>query len=235
MATLAVDRFLGKDTDANELLINMTIGGIFGGIGAGLGKLGSGPRGVVKSGVGVGDTITYNVGMPKSMPPKSYNALNGIKNRGSLNNIISGCLGSNTNQDKVDRKSRLALLLGGGVKVDAAGVDCSKMINVTNDYKHYPSKNIDWKDIVKITAGNSPAKYKSGLNIPNLEKTAAENGIFDGTYVWYKSNSIVGASKGTETQYIRIDLSAGTYHGHPVTNQEVINMGGNDIFKQLNK
>lgn len=64
MSTLAVDRFLGKDTSLQEVGMSALFGGILGG-GAGLlGKLGSGTS-AVETGPNVGETVTHSIALPK--------------------------------------------------------------------------------------------------------------------------------------------------------------------------
>jgi len=36
----------------------------------------------------------------------------------------------------------------------------------------------------------------------------------------FKSDGIVGAKNGIETPYVRVEISADTIHGHPITSTE---------------
>jgi len=90
-------------------------------------------------------------------------------------------------------------------------------------FKHFPSKNISWKDIVKSTK-KGPAKYsKTIIDIEKFEREAWETGtnVVNGKNWRVKEfDNIIGASGGKETRYIRIENSNGTIHGHPITGKE---------------
>ncbi len=107
----------------------------------------------------------------------------------------------------------------------------TSLCNFPHGYKHYPPKNSNWLDIIKSTV-SGPAKYKPDIIIPDLEKIALEQGIKSGSeYIFYKAKNIIGSSAGKETQYIRINISAGTYHGFPITRSKI----PSNIAKQLDK
>src|SRR5439155_693479 len=86
-------------------------------------------------------------------------------------------------------------------------------------FKHFPQKNMPWNDIVKSTKTGA-AKYKPGMHIESLERIAWENGTsVTNAKPWkvFKSDNIIGAKNGIETPYMRIEMSANTIHGHPIT------------------
>lgn len=105
-------------------------------------------------------------------------------------------------------------------KVGEQGVGNVQWTN--HGYKHVPSKKVSWKDIVKSTK-TGDAKYKPEINIEEFERNAWKYGtpVTNGkTWKVFKANGIVGAKKGIETPYIRIEFSANTIHGHPITPAE---------------
>ncbi|MBK5544340.1 RHS repeat protein [Pseudomonas sp. TH04] len=89
-------------------------------------------------------------------------------------------------------------------------------------YKHSPSKKMPWKDILATTK-SGPAKYKPGINIENLEREAYKNGraVTNGKpWKVMEYPESIGASEGVSSRWIRIELSAKTIHGHPISEQE---------------
>lgn len=92
--------------------------------------------------------------------------------------------------------------------------------NWTNHgFKHFPSKNLQWKDIVASTK-NGAAKYHPSIEIEKLERLAWEKGIVCKNGKVMKFDYIVGATNGIETNFVRIKYSANTIHGHPITAAE---------------
>ncbi len=100
-------------------------------------------------------------------------------------------------------------------------VDSVKWTN--HGFKHFPSKNTAWKDIVKSTK-KGPAKYANSIkDIEKFEREAWNTGtnVVTGKNWRVKEfENIIGASGGKETRYIRIENSNGTIHGHPITENE---------------
>lgn len=88
--------------------------------------------------------------------------------------------------------------------------------------KHVAPKKVPWSDLVKSTK-SGPAKYLPGTEVESLERSAWANGtsVTNGK-AWkvVKFDRIIGASGGVETQYMRIEMSADTIHGHPITEAE---------------
>ena len=88
--------------------------------------------------------------------------------------------------------------------------------------KHVAPKNIPWKKIVASTK-SGPAKYLPNTDIKSLEMNAWKTGtpVTNGKpWVVKKFDHIIGASEGKETVYVRIEISAGTIHGHPISLSE---------------
>lgn len=86
-------------------------------------------------------------------------------------------------------------------------------------YKHSPQKNMPWKDVINSTK-SGPAKYKPEINIEALEREAYRNGIpTNNQKPWKvkKYNNTIGASDGKQSPWIRVELSANTIHGHPIS------------------
>ncbi|WP_240891019.1 RHS repeat-associated core domain-containing protein [Pseudomonas sp. TMW22091] len=89
-------------------------------------------------------------------------------------------------------------------------------------YKHSPSKNMSWKAIIESTK-TGPAKYKPGTDIESLERGVFKDGKSSTNGKPWKVKefeSDIGASGGKTSRWIRIELSAKTIHGHPITEQE---------------
>ena len=99
----------------------------------------------------------------------------------------------------------------------------AKNISWTNHgFKHFPPKNLSWKEIVKLTK-TGDALYKPGINIEKIERFAWENGkkvTTDKPWKVIEFDHIIGAKNGTETQFMRVEISANTIHGHPITPAE---------------
>ncbi|MCW6111095.1 hypothetical protein [Clostridium sporogenes] len=89
-------------------------------------------------------------------------------------------------------------------------------------YKHFPQKKMNWKEIIKSTKSGA-AKYNPGTDIQKLERMAWEKGtsVTNGR-IWkvMEFDDVIGASAGAEIKYMRIEMSGGTIHGHPITKAE---------------
>ena len=93
-------------------------------------------------------------------------------------------------------------------------------------YKHAPQKNMSWKDITDSTK-NGPAKYKPEIDIESTEKMVWEKGtsVTNGkTWKVKEFDDVIGASDGVETKYMRVEMSGGTIHGHPITKSEYLKL-----------
>lgn len=93
-------------------------------------------------------------------------------------------------------------------------------------YKHFPSKNVSWKDIVASTK-HGAAKYHPSIDIETLERDAWKTGqkVTNGkTWKVKKYDYIVGACSGNETKFVRIEMTSGTIHGHPITESEYLKL-----------
>ncbi|WP_394527575.1 RHS repeat-associated core domain-containing protein [Lacrimispora sp. JR3] len=90
-------------------------------------------------------------------------------------------------------------------------------------HKHTPEKNKSWKDIVKSTK-SGPAKYSPDIiDIESFERDAWKTGTPTTNGKNWKTKvyeRVIGASEGKETTYIRIENSANTIHGHPISKSE---------------
>lgn len=79
-----------------------------------------------------------------------------------------------------------------------------------------------WKDIVKSTK-SGPAKYLPDTDVEAFERSAWESGqdVTNGkTWGVMQFDHVIGASEGQETQFMRVEFSGGTIHGHPITQSE---------------
>ncbi|NRB22058.1 hypothetical protein HRU45_04975 [Candidatus Dependentiae bacterium] len=93
-------------------------------------------------------------------------------------------------------------------------------------YKHSSSKNLKWKDVIKQTK-NGPAKYHHNIDIEKLERMVWQKGTkINNGKPWkvMKLDYLVGAKNGIETQFVRVEMSANTIHGHPITKSEYLKL-----------
>ena len=116
-------------------------------------------------------------------------------------------------------------VFGGGKKVDDATKNVGKKVEWTpHDYKHFPKKNLSWKETVESTKSSTiGAKYKPEINIEKLERHVWETGTPVTTGKSWKVKAfdyVCGACDGKETKYMRVEESAGVIHGHPITETE---------------
>ena len=91
-------------------------------------------------------------------------------------------------------------------------------------YKHVPPKNLSWGKIIKATK-NGRSIYKPKVDIKKLELHAWQHGqkVKNGkNWKVFKSAEIIGANNGMETNYLRVECSANTIHGHPISELEYI-------------
>jgi hypothetical protein len=89
-------------------------------------------------------------------------------------------------------------------------------------YKHSPSKNMTWKETINSTK-SGPAKYKQGVDIERMEREAYKNGVPATNGKPWKIReyeTVIGASEGKPSRWIRLELSARTIHGHPISEIE---------------
>ncbi|MDX7479581.1 type VI secretion system tip protein VgrG [Enterobacter roggenkampii] len=92
----------------------------------------------------------------------------------------------------------------------------------THGYKHYPPKNKSWNEVVKNTK-SGPAKFKPEVNIESIDHDVWENGTptTNGQNWKIKEfDSVQGAYKGKETNWVVTKESQGTIHSHPIGPQE---------------
>lgn len=84
--------------------------------------------------------------------------------------------------------------------------------------RHIPPPNLSWKEIIKITQ-HGTARYHPKVKIRELELHAWKNGIpvRGKNYKIFKMDKIIGANEGKETMFMRVECSANTVHGHPIS------------------
>jgi hypothetical protein len=93
--------------------------------------------------------------------------------------------------------------------------------------KHRASNAVTWEQIVAATGRkNYPSKYVQAMSdewqeFLETECVTPENLIAEeGSIRSYfkKFNGVIGASNGTETQYVYVEhLNAGDFHGYPIS------------------
>jgi hypothetical protein len=89
-------------------------------------------------------------------------------------------------------------------------------------YKHSPSKKLTWGETITSTK-SGPAKYKHGIDIERMEREAYKTGTAATNGKPWKVKEYgtdIGASEGKPSRWIRIELSAKTIHGHPISESE---------------
>jgi RHS repeat-associated protein len=85
--------------------------------------------------------------------------------------------------------------------------------------KHTVDARVPWKDVVKSTKSGA-AKYRPGFSVEELEKRVWAEGQPVSTGRSSKVMEFaeeIGASEGKPSRWVRVDESAGTIHGHPIT------------------
>ncbi len=105
------------------------------------------------------------------------------------------------------------------------GGDVTKVEWAAYKSKHKPKKGMPWKKVVRSTE-TGVAKYKPEINIKDIELHAWYNGTPVTTpgknFKVFKSDSIIGAKWGKETCFMRVECSANTIHGHPISEAEYL-------------
>lgn len=94
--------------------------------------------------------------------------------------------------------------------------------------KHVAPKGVSWEKIVESTK-KDPAKYVPGTNVRELELKVFENGtpVTNGKpWKVMEFKHVIGASEGKPSMWVRVESTANTIHGHPISLRE---------FKKLTK
>ncbi|MDA5491910.1 hypothetical protein [Yersinia intermedia] len=92
----------------------------------------------------------------------------------------------------------------------------------SHGFKHYPPKNMKWDDIVNSTK-SGPAKFKQGVNIPEVDQEVWLTGISVTNGQSWKVKEfrdVQGAYKGKETCWVVTKESGGVIHSHPIGEAE---------------
>ncbi|MDG9672348.1 hypothetical protein ONV78_31755 [Hahella sp. CR1] len=81
----------------------------------------------------------------------------------------------------------------------------------------------------QYSSNNGAAQYLPGINNKALKKLATQKGIVlekpggsQTKYFFYKSDEVVGYDNGEATQWIRAEITSGTYHGHPINENRLL-------------
>lgn len=88
--------------------------------------------------------------------------------------------------------------------------------------KHVANIKIPWKDVIASTR-TGPAKYKHGTDIEALERKVWAEGkkVTNGkTWKVQEFGHEIGASEGKSSRWMRVEESADTIHGHPISEAE---------------
>ena len=101
-------------------------------------------------------------------------------------------------------------------------MDAEDFIWTPHGCKHFASSTHPWVELVRSTT-RGPAKYLPSIDVEALERDVWQNGIPTTNGRPWKVmafNEIIGASSGGESRWVRVELSANTIHGHPITQQQ---------------
>jgi RHS repeat-associated protein len=88
--------------------------------------------------------------------------------------------------------------------------------------KHIVSARVAWADVIKSTL-RGPAKYRPGINVEELERRVWQQGLRVTNGKSWKVMDVgqdIGASAGSPSNWVRVELSGDTLHGHPITFDE---------------
>jgi hypothetical protein len=110
-------------------------------------------------------------------------------------------------------------------KINVEKTQQVKNIEWANYKKHVPPPRVSWNDVIKSTKRGN-AMYHPDINIEAIERLAWKQGLScTNGKPWkvMKFQHTIGAKSGIETTCMRIEMSANTIHGHPITMQEYIN------------
>src|SRR5690606_14956414 len=92
--------------------------------------------------------------------------------------------------------------------------------------KHLPSRRVlsQGPEVFAEATRGRPALYLQHEQVQQLETTAWERGVTTRTgnteYRVWRFDDIIGASDGELTRCIRVEVTAGVLHGHPVPDRE---------------
>lgn len=92
--------------------------------------------------------------------------------------------------------------------------------------KHVASPRAPWSKVVSDTK-TGPAKYLPGTKVEALEREVWANGrpVTNGKpWKVMEFPEEVGASGGQTSRWVRVEESAGTIHGHPITEAEYLRL-----------
>ncbi|EDU0978099.1 hypothetical protein DBN05_004709 [Salmonella enterica subsp. enterica serovar Anderlecht] len=100
-------------------------------------------------------------------------------------------------------------------------------VNKNNDVSNDPiiefiNVVLSWSDIIKPTR-SGPAKYGPDIDVKSLEYDVFNTGssVTNGKPWKVKDmGKVIGASEGKESPWVRVENSADTIHGHPISLDE---------------
>lgn len=112
-----------------------------------------------------------------------------------------------------------------GPNEPSSSVLAKKVQWTEHKHKHFPPKHLPWEKIISSTK-SGPAKYRPNSPIEEIEREVWEKGTCCDNYKIMDFNDIIGASKGEETSYVKVeyDSNTNTIHGHPITHREYENI-----------
>ncbi|WP_434604520.1 RHS repeat protein [Pseudomonas sp. Z4-7] len=92
----------------------------------------------------------------------------------------------------------------------------------TNHGNKHVSPKSPWSTVIKSTGNGGTARYLPGTDIEALERYVFANGQNVNNGKPWKVMDLgrtVGANNGKETRFMRVELSARTIHGHPISKE----------------
>jgi hypothetical protein len=101
-------------------------------------------------------------------------------------------------------------------------VDAEDFAWTSHGYKHFASSTHSWTEIVRSTA-RGPSKYLPNIDVEALERHVWKSGspTTNGrSWKVMEFDEVIGASSGDESRWVRVESSANTIHGHPITQQQ---------------
>jgi len=139
---------------------------------------------------------------------------------GSVGDLFAVATGLTITGDPIDRR-RAAVSLAVPFVPAAIKKSAKAIIWTAYEGRHLASAKIPWSRIAESTL-SGPAKYLPGTTVEILEKMIWEKGaqVHGRTWKIMELPHVIGASEGKPSRWVRVEESAGTIHGHPITEEE---------------
>ena len=112
-----------------------------------------------------------------------------------------------------------AMAMSGKPEPDGSSNATAEVTWTAHGNKHVANGRVPWQKVVESTK-NGPAKYLPNTAIEALERMVSRlgNPVTNGkTWKVMEFPNEIGASGGKSSRWVRVEESAGTIHGHPIT------------------